>query len=128
MRPWNELPILKPKPILAKEVTPYNIADNRITIGPEVGRILIDYRVKKVSLSAFNAAYYLCERADSIVTHKELTHELWGWEDEPSKIMLGQLKSTIRQVRTTFGEELGDPKYGAIRIVRGTGYSAVTEL
>jgi DNA-binding response OmpR family regulator len=113
------------------------LADRRLQIGPEAGRVVIDHIPKKMPTRAFEITSRLASTPDEMVTLGELMSDIYGWQTVTDAFIAGfseTFKARMIIVRRTLGEELGDPQSGAIRTVLSAedrhriGYIAVSEL
>lgn len=114
----------KREPVAAIE-----FADNRVVVGPEIGRLVVDREVLYIPPRIFDMGYVLAENLDRPVSLQQMVARLWGWEQREVDVSFrANITSGIAELRARLGDELGDERWGAIRTEYNYGYKAVREL
>lgn len=112
-------------------VDPMYLADKRILIGPIPNVMVVDHSRVKMKPGTFSLMQLMAANVDQEYPLSEMVADVYGFRELSSQAeepLTRCIYNTISAIRDRLGEELGDPKYGAIRTVVGVGYVAVSEL
>lgn len=110
-------------------IEPLHFADNRVTLGPDFGLMIVDDHALSISRQPFIIAHTLAQHLDDIVQYPQLIKEVWGWELETVDTrMKTMLQRSMMSLRKSLGEELGCSRWGAIRPINKIGYMALRHL
>jgi hypothetical protein len=115
------------------------LADKRVQIGPEVGRLVVDHVIHKLHNRTYEFLHVISAQPDELITVERIITDLYGWDPVTAhhrKELLPSIQSHLSVIHRALGEELGDTEWGAIRTVfkennpaSGTlGYLAVSSV
>ncbi len=102
-----------------------HIADDRIAVDPLERTVTADGELIEFGDKSFDILCCLAKQADRAVPHAEILEQVYDYTAQPAKKAMGYL---LHHTRRKLGPELGDSRKGAIRIMKGVGYYAVSTL
>lgn len=104
----------------------YKLADGRITLNATRWFVARDDQLlKQVRPREFRLLRVLASKPDTVISYASLC-KVFHNRATPAEQLI--LRTTISNLRTHLGAELGDPKSGVIKTVAGVGYLASRQI